>query len=60
MKNVYTYFCTNKLSINTPKTKYMVFSPHVRKKEIMNCKILNNLEVKRVSEFTFLGVMIDN
>ena len=60
MRKIYTYFCTNKLSINTSKTKYMVFSPHIRKKEKIHCKIvLNNVEVERVSEFKFLGVMID-
>ena len=60
MRNMYNYFCTNKLSINAKKTKYMVFSPRVRKKENLDCEILlNNKEVERVCVFKFLGVMID-
>ena len=60
MGSIYRYFCINKLSINVTKTKYMVFSPHARKKENLDCKILlNDMEVERVCVFKFLGVKID-
>ena len=60
MGSMYRYFCINKLSINVTKTKYMVFSPHARKKENLDCKILlNDMEVERVCVFKFLGVKID-
>ena len=49
----------NKLSLNIAKTKYMVF--HTSKRNIIypNLKV-NNKNIERVTEFNFLGVMLNS
>ena len=50
----------NKLSLNTEKTKYMIFHPH--QKDMTNLipgLIMNGTEIQRVEAFDFLGVTLD-
>ena len=59
LKNVYLWFCANKLAVNVKKSNYMIIS---RKRNINmeNCKIcLGNDYVERASVIKYLGVMID-
>ena len=49
------WFNINKLILNTKKTKYMIFNPHIRSELNTTVKI-NNIVIDRVSSITFLGV----
>ena len=52
----------NKLSLNVDKTKYMIFHNRQRNMDIykqLNIKI-NDLEIKRVFTFNFLGIIIND
>jgi len=49
----------NKLSINTDKTKFMIFGPKRKRYDDINIKICNR-SLDRVSSITFLGVDIDS
>ena len=53
------WLSANKLSLNIGKTKYMVY--HSINKQIVypNLKI-NNIEIERVQQFNFLGLLLDN
>ena len=58
LKNIHTWLMDNKLSLNIDKTKYMIF--HHREKNIPDLEIkIENLEIKRVECFNFLGLNID-
>ena len=51
---------TDRLSLNTDKTKFMVFKP--RQKRLISIQIrvkLNNKENEQVKEKAFLGVVLD-
>ena len=48
----------NKLALNISKTKYMIFHTSNRKITYPNLKI-NNVNIERVTQFNFLGVMFN-
>ena len=49
---------SNKLALNISKTKYMGFHTSNRKITYPNLKI-NNINIDRVTQFNFLGVMFN-
>ena len=51
------WFIANKLSLNTKRTKYMVFHTNQRNVTYPNL-VINNSIVKRVLNFNFLGIML--
>ena len=58
LNNVFMWLCSNKLSLNIAKTKYMVFhSPNKPPPEFPNLYI-NSSILERVNEFNFLGINI--
>ena len=60
LQAIYEWLCVNKLSLNIPKTKFMLF--HHRQRGIDNMiptLKINNHEIERVKEFNFLGITID-
>ena len=58
LKKQESWFDANKLTLNLSKTKFIIFGNHSNSsnKKLM----INDVEIKRVSEITFLGVIIDN
>ena len=53
------WLSSNKLSLNTKKTKYMVF--HTSQRLIEHpLLIINNTEIERVSQFNFLGLIVSS
>ena len=58
LNSIHEWLNTNKLSINTSKTKYMIF--HYRqRRNIQNLDlVMNNVVIERVAVFDFLGLMI--
>ena len=59
LDNVYRWLCTNKLSLNVSKTKYMCFHTPKRKVIFPDLKI-NNITIDRVTDFKFLGLIISS
>ena len=61
LDRVFKWLCANKLSLNTDKTKFMLF--HFAQKKIQEHQIpkikINNSEIKRVESFKFLGIFLD-
>ena len=59
LSNVYNWLCSNRLSLNVEKTKYVSF--HTAKKTVVypNLKI-NNIIIDRVAQFNFLGRIISS
>ena len=60
LQRVYDWLCVNKLSLNIPKTKFMIF--HYRQRNITNFIpdiIINGNKIEHVAEFNFLGVVLD-
>ena len=51
------WLSSNKLSLNVKKTKYMVFHT-LQKRLIYPTLKLINVNIKRVSQFNFLGVVL--
>ena len=61
LQNIYYWFCRNKLSVNTAKTKYMLF--HSRRKFNDNDTLrisMNNVEIEQVTVLKYLGVHLDS
>lgn len=57
LKNIYQYLCYSRLSLNTSKTKFMIVS---NKKITGDVELMINSEkIERVSEFKYLGVVLD-
>ena len=59
LKNIYSWFCANKLAVNDKKSNFMVIS---RKRNVNqeNCKInIGESSIERVSKIKYLGVIID-
>ena len=54
-----TWFKTNKLSLNTDKTKYIIFGSKCKTKTDICIKIVNTA-IERVNDIKFLGVDIDS
>ena len=60
LQAIYEWLCVNKLSLNIPKTKFMMF--HHRQRVIdhlVPSLKINNHEIERVRHFNFLGITID-
>ena len=61
LKKISDWFAVNKLSLNTEKTKFMIFHNHqktITDKYIPSLKI-NGTSIERVTEFNFLGLTIN-
>ena len=65
LKRLYDWLCLNKLTINTDKTKYMIYSiskrtylPFPSKTDLPKVR-LNGVPIKRVKSYEFLGLNID-
>ena len=58
LDNVYRWLCSNKLSLNVSKTKYMFHTPG-RKVIFPDLKI-NNITIDRVTDFKFLALIISS
>ena len=59
INNIYEWLCSNKLSLNVSKTKYMCFHTSNRTVIYPNLKI-NNSTIDRVTDFKFLGLIISS
>ena len=59
LDNVYRWLCSNKLSLNVSKTKYMCYHTPKRKVIFPDLKI-NNITIDRVTDFKFLGLIISS
>ena len=61
LNSLYDWLCANKLTINLDKTKYIVYSISNRTSMPSNSLslALNGVKIKRVDQFTFLGLIID-
>ena len=59
INNIYKWLCSNKLSLNVSKTKYMCFHTSNRTVIYPNLKI-NNSTIDRVTDFKFLGLIISS
>ena len=60
LQSIYEWLCVNKLSLNIPKTKFMLF--HHRQRgidDLIPTLKINNHEIERVKDFNFLGITID-
>ena len=58
LNRIKIWFDENKLTLNLSKTKFIIFGnrPTNTEKKLM----INGIELERVSEIKFLGVLIDN
>ena len=52
LEKVNKWLCSNKLSLNIKKTKFMVFHHNQKQVQYPNIKI-NNIKINRVSQFNF-------
>ena len=57
LAKIWEWLIANKLSLNTKKTKYMVFHTNQRNVTYPNL-VINNIIIERVSHFNFLGIML--
>lgn len=55
------WFTVNKLSLNSKKTKYMIFHfPQLRLNHLPDIKLkIGNSEIEKCSQFNFLGITLD-
>ena len=63
LDQVYDWLCTNKLSLNVSKTKFMVFDnklSHSTAPNFKNKLKINNTPLKEAKTFNFLGITIDS
>ena len=59
INNIYQWLCSNKLSLNGSKTKYMYF--HTSNSIVIYPKLkINNFPTDRVTDFKFLGLVISS
>ena len=57
---IYEWLCVNKLSLNIPKNKFMIFHHRQRRIDDIIPKLkINDHEIERVKHFNFLGITID-
>ena len=57
---VYEWLAVNKLSLNINKTKFMVFHPYQKDiSQLTPTLKINNMEIEKVSNFNFVGVILD-
>ena len=59
---IFKWLCSNKLSLNINKTKYMVFHPSSKKRHIplLDTLLINGTALQKTDEFTFLGTVISS
>ena len=55
----YMWLCTNKLSLNIEKTKFMIFHNPGKHLGIIPNIIIKNTLIERVHNFNFLGININ-
>ena len=59
INNIYKWLCSNKLSLDISKTKYMCF--HTSNRIVIYSKLkINNCTIDRVTDFKFLGLIISS
>ena len=59
LNNVYSWLCSNRLSLNVGKTKYVSF--HTAQKTVIYLDLkINNIIIGRVADFSFLGLIISS
>ena len=57
---VYGWLVVKKLSLNVNKTKFMVFHPCEKDiSQLTPTLKINNMEIEKISDFNFLGVILD-
>ena len=59
LAKIWEWLIANKLSLNTTRTKYMVFHTNQRNVTYPNL-VINNSIIERVSHFNFLGIMLSS
>ena len=62
LSHLIDWFCANKLSLNTDKTKYVLFHKAKSKKNlplVLPNLFINDVKIKRENSLKSLGVMID-
>ena len=58
LNNVYTWLCTNKLSLNITKTRTMTF--HTSRRQLTPPALhINNIPIQNTDTFNFLGITLD-
>ena len=57
LKKVSTWLQLNTRSINTDKSKFMLFHKNITPPDFNI--LINNSDIERVSQFTFLGIVLD-
>ena len=58
ISKVYCWLLSNKLTLNTAKSKFMIFFKHLKVIPMLNLKIAGNT-IEQVAEFNLLGINID-
>ena len=56
LEKVNKWLCSNKLSLNIKKTKFMFFHHNQKQVKYLNIKI-NNIEINRVNQLNFLWII---
>ena len=60
LQGVVQWFKANRLSVNLKKTNFVIFGSPAETKSVKKCEILlDNVNINRTDEATFLGVIID-
>ena len=58
LKKVGNWFNVNKLSINTEKTKFILFQTKAREQPSTISLVLNNMQIKQTFDIKFLGITV--
>ena len=58
ISKIYCWLLSNRLTLNTAKSKFMIFFKHPKVIPRLNLKIAGNT-IEQVAEFNFLGINID-
>ena len=58
LNNVYSWLCSNRLSLNLEKTKYVSFYTAIKKTVVYPNLKINNIILDRVAQFNCLGLII--
>ena len=57
LEKINVWLKLNKLTVNVSKTKFMIFHKHRVAPQLE--LLLNNIKIEPVSNFTFLGIILD-